>query len=226
MSRDDTSTRLRLRVAGACGLATALASLPLAGSPMASLPEAELASGAYSSMHMMVQKTILKIDVAAVEVRFDKPSQLRFAELARGQGYSDALGQQLAQVAIGAARAAVQMQFKHDVSLARWMAVVRTNLEQARAALLITGALAQRVSQSLPLWFAPLRERGYLKGDQLIYLVTPDAIRTMVIAAGGQVLVDRRESDEGTRRVVLASYFAPGSELREPLLRSLLESPR
>ena len=52
---------------------------------------------------------------------------------------------------------------------------------------------------------------------------TPDTLRTVVISAGGQVLLDRSENDQGTRRVVLASYFAPGSELREPLLRSLFQ---
>jgi hypothetical protein len=218
--------RPRFLVAGAWCLATALASLPLTANPSPPAPAGELASGPYSSMHMMVQKTILKINVATIEVRFDKTSQTRFGELARGQAYSDAIAPRLAQVAIGAARAEVQMQFKHDVSLDRWMGVVRTNLEQARAAALIPRDLAQRVSQNLPVWFAPLRDRGYQKGDQLIYMISPSAIRTRVVSAGGQALVDLRESDEGTRRVVLASYFAPGSELREPLLRSLFESPR
>jgi hypothetical protein len=197
-----------------------------AGLPVPSLDAGDLAQGPYSTMHMLLQKTVLRINVATVDLRFDKPAQSRFLELARGQTYSDRLAQQLAQVAIGAARAVVQMQFKRDVSLDRWMGVVRDNLEQARRAGLITPDLQQRVSQGLPQWFAPVRDRGYLKGDRILYAVTPDALRTVVVSAGGQVLIDRRAAEDGTRRVVLASYFAPGSELREPLLRSLFEVTR
>ena len=55
-----------------------------------------------------------------------------------------------------------------------------------------------------------------------MYSVTPEALRTVVVSAGGQVLLDMTEKEEGARRVVLASYFAPKSDTREPLLRSLV----
>ena len=201
-------------------------SLPAHPAPVPSLDAGDLAQGPYSSMHMLLKKTFLRISVANIDVRFDKPAQGRFVELARGQVYSDALAQQLAPVAISAARAVVQMQFLRDVSLDRWMGVVRDNLEQARRAGLITRELEQQVSQGLPQWFAPMRDRGYLKGDRLLYAVTPEALRTVVVSAGGQVLIDRSDTEQGVRRVVLPSYFAPGSDLREPLLRSLFEVAR
>jgi hypothetical protein len=104
--------------------------------------------------------------------------------------------------------------------------VVRENLQQAKAAGLISGELVQQVSQGLPQWFAALKERGYEKGDRLIYEVTPDSLRTVVTSSSGQVFLDRTDREQGVRRVVLASYFSPGSEFREPLLRSLLEAAR
>ena len=217
---------LLVAVAVACLSLALMPGAPGAAGSLPSLDAGDLAQGPYATMHMMLQKTIFKINVATIDVRFDPPAQSRFAALARGQVYSDALAQQLAQVAIAAARAVVQMQFQRDVSLDRWMGVVRDNLREARRAGLIAPELEQRVSQGLPVWFAPLRERGYLKGDRILYAVDPDSLRTVVIAAGGQVLVDRSEREQGTRRVVLASYFAPGSDLREPLLRSLLQPPR
>jgi hypothetical protein len=177
-------------------------------------------------MRMTLQKTILKINVATLDVRFDKTAQGRFAQLARGKPYSGALAQQLAEVAIGAGHAVVQMRFMRDVSLDRWMGVVRENLDQARAAGLITAEIVQKVSQGLPQWFGALRERGYKKGDRLLYAVAPDSLRTVVVAADGPVLVDRMDRELGTRKVVLASYFAPGSDFRELLLRSLVESAR
>lgn len=216
-----------LGIVGAVGLWAGLP-LPaaLADGALPSLEAPDLAQGRYASMHMLLQKTILRINVANIDVRFDKPTQARFTELARDQPYSAALEQQLAPVAIGAAHAVVQMQFVRDVPLNRWIGVVRDNLEQARQAGLITREVEERVGQGIPGWFAPLKDRGYEKGDRVIYAITPDALRTVVVSSGGQVFVDLVEREPGARRVVLSSYFAPKSDFREPLLRSLLETKR
>jgi hypothetical protein len=203
-------------------LAASLAGTASAEGPLPSLDAPDLAQGQYAYMQMLLQKTILRINVATIEVRVDKAAQTRFVGIARGQAYSDGLEQQLANVAVGAGRAVVQMRFKRDIPLGRWMGVVRDNLEQARKAGLITADLEKRVGQSLPVWFAALKDRGYEKDDRLVYSVTPDALHTVVVSKGGQVLVDRKEQDEGARKVVMASYFAPGSDFREPLLRSLV----
>jgi len=210
--------------ATALGLAAVLLAPTLtAGGALPSLDSPELAQGPYSSMHMLLQKTVLKIDVATVDVRVDKPTQAHFAELARGQQYSYPLDAQLAAAAIAAPHAVVQMQFVRDVPLNRWIGVVRDNLELAREAGLIGRDIEQRVSNGIPQWFAPIQERGYQKGDRLIYAVSPDALRTVVLSVGGQVLLDLTEHEAGSRRVVLASYFAPKSDTRQPLIRSLLE---
>jgi hypothetical protein len=216
----------RLAAASASLSALLLAAPPLAAPALPSLDAPDLAKGSYSSMHMLLQKTILKVNVATIDVRVDPKTQSRFTELARGKAYSDGLAHQLALAAIDASRAVVQMQFKRDVSLDRWMGVVRDNLEQARKAGLITAEVEKRVGQSLPQWFGALRDRGYEKGDRLIYSVMPDGVRSVVVSTAGQVLVDRMDADRGAPRVVLGSYFATGSEFREPLLRSLFEAPR
>jgi hypothetical protein len=210
--------------ATAIGLAALLlAPGSMAGSAVPSLDSPELAQGPYSSMHMLLQKTVLKINVATVDVRVDKPTQAHVAELARGQQYSYALDAQLASAAIAAPHAVVQMQFVRDVPLNRWIGVVRDNLDLAREAGLITRDIEQKVSNAIPQWFAPLAERGYQKNDRLIYSITPDTLRTVVVSAGGQVLLDLSDHEAGARRVVMASYFAPKSDTRELLIRSLLE---
>jgi hypothetical protein len=211
----------RLFARGTWILASLLAVAAVAAGPLPSLDSPELAQGPYSAMRMTLKKTILRINVATIEVRFDKPAQARFAALARDKSYSEALAQQLGQTAIDAGHAVVQMQFKHDVSLDRWVGVVRENLEQARKAGLISRELEQQVGQGLPQWFGPLHDRGYEKGDRLLYEVTPDALHTAVISLDGKLWIDRVDREAGTRRVVLASYFAPESDFREPLLRSL-----
>jgi hypothetical protein len=212
-----------MAAAGTLFLLGSFAGATLADGSLPSLDSPELAQGPYAYMHMLLQKTILSINVATIEVRVDKPTQSRLAGLARGQTYSDALAQQLANVAIGAERASVQMRFKRDISLNRWIGVVRENLEQARKAGLISADLEHQVGQGLPQWFAALKDRGYEKNDRLVYAVGPSSLRTVVVSAGGQVLVDRTDGEPGARRVVMSSYFAYGSEFREPLLRSLFQ---
>jgi hypothetical protein len=219
----------RSAVANACLPAVfliAVAAAAAAAPAVPSLDGPDLAKGPYSSMHMLLQKTILKVNVATIDVRVDPKTQGRLTELARGKSYSDGLGHQLALAAIDASRAVVQMQFKRDVSLDRWIGVVKDNLEQARKAGLITAEVEKRVGASLPEWFGALRERGYEKGDRLIYAVTREGVRSVVVSTGGQVLVDRKDADPGAPRVVLGSYFATGSEFREPLLRSLFEAQK
>lgn len=194
--------------------------------PLPSLDSSDLAQGPYAYMHMLLQKTILRINVATVEVRVDKVTQSRLATVARGQAYSEGLEQQLANAVIGAGRAVVQMRFKRDIPLKRYLGVVRDNLEAARKAGMITADLEKKVSQGLPQWFGALADRGLLKDDRLIYAVASDSLRTVVVSAAGQVLVDWLDREQGIRRVVLPSYFAPGTDTREGLLRSLLEANR
>lgn len=186
-----------------------------------SLDSPELAQGRYAAAHMLLEKTIFGIRVADIDVRFDRAAQSRFADLSRDKPYSDALENQLAAVAIGAARAVVQMKFLRDIPFDRWLGGVRDNLGQARAAGLITSQIERRVTDDIPHLFAALRERGYQRGDRLVYAVTPESLRTVVVSAAGQVLLDASERDPAVRRVVLAGFFAPESDSRGPLLRGL-----
>ena len=161
--------------ATAIGLAAVcvLAPASMAGGALPSLDAPELAQGPYSSMHMLLQKTVLKINVATVDVRVDKPTQARFAELARGQQYSYPLDAQLAAAAIAAPHAVVQMQFVRDVPLNRWIGVVRDNLELAREAGLITATSSSGSATRSRSGSRRSQERGYQKRRRLIYAVTP-----------------------------------------------------
>ena len=216
----------RRRRSAAAGLLLGGALALAAGAVAAAVPSLEapdLAQGPYSAMKMTLKKTILRINVADIDVRVDKAVQGRFSALASGKGYSKDLAQELAKVAIDAGHAVVQMKFNHDVSLDRWMGVVKDNLEQARSAGLITKDLEQQVGQGLPQWFSPLKDRGYEKGDRLLYEVRPDSLHTAVVSKDGKVLLDRVDNEAGVRKVVLPSYFAPESDFREPLLKSLFQ---
>jgi hypothetical protein len=209
--------------AAALAAALSVGSL-LFAAPVPSLNAADLARGPYSSMHMLLEKTILKVDVLTVDVRFGKKIHPQLVKIAKGKQYSDGLGQQIAKVAIGADDALVQLKFVRDVSLDQWIDAVRDNLEQAREAGLISAGTEKKVSAGLPNWFAAIKDRGYKKNDRVLYRVRSDGLRTVVVAADGKVLVDRSDKGSEAPRVVMASYFAPGSDFRELLLKSLFSS--
>jgi len=211
------------RAAGAVLVALLIAGPVDAGAPLPSVDAADLGQGPYSSMHMLLRKTVLHINVAHIDVRVDKATQAKLTTIAGGKPYSNALDYQVAQAVMDAERAVVQMKFVRDIPFGRWFEVVKENLAQSREAGLISKEIEQRVGANLPLWFAALKDRGYQKGDRLIYAPRRDGLRTVVVAVNGQVFIDRFDPGAEPGHVVLASFFAPKSDSRELLIRSLLE---
>src|SRR6185295_15283977 len=118
--------------AGAGLIVTMLAASTLAGGPLPAMEGGDLAQGGpFATMHMLLQKTVLNINVATIDIRVDKGTQSRFTQLAGGKPYSSELEHQLALAAIDARHAVVEMKFKRDIPLNRWIGVVKDNLEQA-----------------------------------------------------------------------------------------------
>jgi len=118
------------------------------------------------------------------------------------------------------------MRFKRDIPRNRWAGVLRDNLKQARKAGLIAADIEKRIGEELPQWLAGLKERGFEKDDRFIYSVTPDAVQIAVISKGGQALANFTEKNLGARRAVMGCFFAPKSDYREALLRSLVGAKR
>ncbi|MEO8177264.1 MAG: hypothetical protein ABI895_00390 [Deltaproteobacteria bacterium] len=204
-------------------LLTVAARLAAATAPLPSLDAAELARGPFSNMHMLLEKTFLKIDVATIDVRVGKRVQGEFSRLASGKRYSDALEAQLARAALQADHALIQLTFVRDVPLGRWIGGVRDSLEKASEAGLIAVELRRRVSEGLPEWFRAIEAEGFQSGDRVLYEIRAASLRTLVVTRAGKVLVDRSDKGDAIPRLVLASYFAPDTDYRTPLLTSLIE---
>ena len=169
-------------------LALILAACLCVGTVMADAPPSldspEWARGRHSSMHMLLEKTVLKVDVLTVDVRVGKDVHRRFIEvIGKNKQYSEQLGERLAAVALGADDALVQVRYLRKITFGQWMEGVLENLERAEAAKLITPEIRRRVQA-----------------------------RLLVVDAGKEPPF-----------VVMASYFAPNGDFREPLLRSLFE---
>jgi hypothetical protein len=200
----------------AIGLSSVEAQVPTFESP-------HLARGPFSSMRMLLEKTFLKIDVATIDVRVGKREQTELSKLASGRQYSDALERELATAVLRADHALIQLAFLRDVPLERWIDGVRDSLESANRAGLISAAQRKSVSDGLPQWFKALEAEGFHEGDRVLYELRPGALRTVAVTRAGQVLVDRADKGQDVPRLVLASYFAPGTDYRTLLLESLLE---
>jgi hypothetical protein len=212
-------------VAAGVWLSVALLAGPVraqSGAPSIDAPD--LAKGPYSHMHMLLKKFLF--EVADIDVRVDKPTQAKLAGLAKGKSYSHELDSPLASVAFSAQRAVVQMRYKRDIPFNRWVGVLRDNLELARKAGLISADVERRIGDQMPGRLAAIKDRGYEKDDRLIYSVTPDAVQTTVVSKSGQVLANLVEKDQGARRAVMGCFFAPRSDYRELLLRSLFAANR
>lgn len=182
-----------------------------------------LASGPFSRMHMLLEKTVFRVDVLTLEVRFGQETARRLEETARGKQLSAAIADRIAEAAVDADEAYVDLEFLRGVSLDRWVQGVRESLTLGRRAGLIDEKTLLHVHRRLPEWFAVVAERGFRKGDQILYRAYPDRMRTVLISNDGRVLLDQVDKGASPGRAMLAGYFAPGTDFREPLIGSLFE---
>ncbi len=181
---------------------------------------APLANDRYGHMHMKYEKTFLGVDVANIDVRFDEATRDDLRQIAAGQRYSEQIAERIARAALGASDVEVQVRFLRNASLGDFLEAARNNLENARKTGYISQAIFETAWAEVQHKFAPLRERGFKKGDRLIYRASPGALRTTVMSRD-RALTDVTTRDEGARRAMIASYFAPGSAFRKDLIKGV-----
>lgn len=185
-----------------------------------------LGEGPYATMHTLFEKTIFKVDVLTLDLRFGPEVVQQLEGLVRGREYSSELADSVARIAAGAQDAWARIEFQRDVSLGQFLDGVRENLRRAREAGFITAGTYEMVSDGLPRWFAVLEERGIHDGDEIFYRIRDDTLRTVFRGADGRILVDQTDVGPERRLAVLGSYFAPKSDFRKGLIRSLFDSVR
>lgn len=171
-------------------------------------------------MHMKYERTWFGIDVANVDVWFDPATRDRFREIAAGQRYTDPLAEQIARTALQAGNVVVQVEFLRSASLGEFLDAAKKNLARARDAGYISSDTFTTAWNGVRTDFAALGKRGFKHGDRLLYRAHPDSLQT-VVTSGNQVLLDVLSRDVGARQSMLASYFAPRSDFRTGLIKSL-----
>jgi hypothetical protein len=192
----------------------------LAAMLAASAEGAPPATDRYGHMHMKYERTFLGVDVANVDVTFDQATREKFAALAAGQTYSDQLAERMARTALEAQAVSVQVQFLRNASLKEFLDAAHKNLERARDAGYISPTTFATSWANVQRDFAALGNRGFKKGDRLIYRATPGSLRTTVVA-GDRVLLDVTSPGEDPRRAMIASYYAPRTDFRAGLIKNV-----
>jgi hypothetical protein len=212
-------------VALAAGLAVALAAAPTAPAAAPTAPADTSFSCPDGSVRMstLMEKTIFQVDVLVLDVCFGPDAAGQIDSLTSDRRYSEALADSVATAALRADRVRARIEFLRDVDLDRFLEGIRENLGKAREAGILRGQDYASIAESLPRWYAFLEDRGIREGDRMLYRIRGDTLRTAYRSAGGERLLDQTDVGPERRLSVLGGYFAPGSDFREGLIRSLLE---
>lgn len=188
------------------------------------LDTAALASGPYSEMGMLLERTIFRVDILTLRVRLGPEAARELERLVAGRSYSRALADSVAPVAALATDAFARIEFQRGLRLGQFVSAVRGNMRKAREAGYLSEEDYTKIADALPRWFDFLRERRIRRGDELLYRIRGDTLRTVFRSADGTVLLDQTDVGPERRLAVLGSYYAPGSDFRERLIRSLFRS--
>lgn len=183
-----------------------------------------LASGPHSTARMLLEKTIFGFDVLTVEVRFDSATQERIRKIAGSKPGPRDLVDQVALAAVDARDVFARLEFLRNVSLDRWVEGASDGLRKGWQAGIIEEETYRNVAGNLSYWFRAISARGFRRGDQILYRGYPGRLRTVLVSNSGEVLLDQTDEGASHRRALLAGYFAPGTDFREPLVRSLLNN--
>lgn len=183
---------------------------------------AGLADGPYSRMSMLLEKTLFRVDVLTLELRFGHSTAAALQAALSNQGSRDATYDAVAGAALGATDVWARIRFERDISFKQFLDAARDNLQGALEAGLIDRQGFSDVSDGLPLWYAFLEDRRVRTGDEMHYRIRGDTLRTVYVGFDGEVLLDQIDIGPERRLSVLGGYFAPGSEFRRPLIHSFL----
>lgn len=164
----------------------------------------------------LLEKTIFRVDVVSLELWLGPETTL---EVRR---HLTAGTDSLAAAIAGSRDAWAQLVFQRDVGLDRFLAGVTEDMQRAVHAGLLDTASYTKVATGLPVWLAPLRERGMASGDRFTYAIVGDTLRIVFTRKDADVVIDQTDVGPAHRRALLGSFVAPGAGFRDDLLADLL----
>jgi len=174
----------------------------------------------HPAMATLLEKTIFKVDVAWLEIWFTPEVDRQIREWAASRAESDR--DSIAAVATRATDALARLHFQRNVSLSQFLDGLQSSARRAHDAGVISDAAFDDIVRSSPDWYAFLRERGIHDGDEMLYRIRGDTLRTVFRSVDGEILLDQRDVGPERRLSVLGGYLAPGSDFRRGLIESAI----
>jgi hypothetical protein len=180
----------------------------------------------YSRMSMRLVKSLffVRVDVLDLEVHFGLETTRRLESIVTGKDLTAPLESSIADIATQSKDAYIRLRFLRNIDLDRFIKGARENTKKVYEAKLIERNTYEEIVRELPVWYSKLQGRGIKKDDLMLYRVKGNGLRTIYRGNDGQVYFDQEGQGEERRLAVLGSYFAPRSDFRENLIRSLFSS--
>ncbi len=175
-------------------------------------------------MKMLFERTFLKVNVMHLEVFVEPSGAEKIGALIEGkEKYSDELAKAVADVVVETPQVFVRMEFLRGVSQKQFFKSIKKNMKKTLEAGWIDEAYLEETLGMLPTWYGFMEQRGIKKGDWMVYWVHGDTLDSSYHGVEGEVLLDRNQTGSMRRYGVLGSYFAPKSDFRKKLVKSLME---
>ena len=182
-----------------------------------------LASGPYSTMQTLLERTIFQVNVVDLTLRYDSATTARIRGAVEGREYSESVADTVAAAVLTAHNVNAHLDFRRDIGLDRFLESVRENMAAARDAGMLADSAFRRFEGELRGWYSALEGRGVKDGDITRYRIRGDSLRVVYRSEAGDTLIHRTDVGEQHRRAVIGGYLAPGVDFREGLVRSLFE---
>jgi hypothetical protein len=162
------------------------------------------------------------LEVLDIKIRFGMEAADRFRAAARSDGSRSRLIDRLAEIALDADDALLEIHFLRRVDLGLFLRELKRNSREVYESGLIDLELYEEIAGSLPSWYSFLNGRGVRERDRMLYRIEGESFRVVYQANDNRVLFDRRYAGPQRRLSILGAYFRRRSEFRDPLIRSLL----
>src|SRR5512138_2978000 len=133
-------------------LTLAPAALLSGGSPARAQSDDPLGRAPWSHMHMLLQKTMFKVDVLTVDICFDAATGARFGALAARGPLTGAAADAVTRTALAGRRAFARVEFLRDISQRQFLDGIAEDLRKAHAAGLLADSVYQVISAGVPRW--------------------------------------------------------------------------
>ncbi len=178
-------------------------------------------SGPNSVMRMKFEVTIMKIDVAFVDVSISPMTSAAIGTLIQNGECAADHADTIGSLVLTADTMLIRMSYLRDSKFDSIIKGTRKGLEAAVRSNVITGDEFDRIWPLLQADLMTLAGRGTMKGDALMFRIDGPQVRTVYTDPSGGHLLDVTYSGSEWARGIKASFFSRESKFSDKLIKSL-----